>query len=85
MFHVSFDEKVGEEIVIGSNINIKVTAILGVKVRIAISAPKEVVVDRKEVHQKRKNLISDKPVLTPASISNAGDLSLIGRETGPRF
>jgi carbon storage regulator len=45
--------KVGEEIVIGNDIRIKVIAIDGEKVRIGISAPKEVIVDRQEVHDKR--------------------------------
>ena len=44
--------KVGEEIVIGSNIRIKVVAIHGEKVRIGITAPKDVTVDRQEVHDR---------------------------------
>jgi len=48
--------KVGEEIVLGDHIHIKVLAIRGGdKVRIGISAPKEVVVDRQEVYEARKN------------------------------
>jgi carbon storage regulator len=46
--------KVGEEIVIGTNIQITVVAIKGEKVRIGITAPKEVVVDRQEIHEIRK-------------------------------
>jgi carbon storage regulator len=45
--------KVGEEIVIGDNIRIKVVAVLGGKVRIGIVAPKDVTVDRQEVHDRR--------------------------------
>jgi carbon storage regulator len=51
--------KVGEEIVIGNNIHLMVVAIKGDKVRIGISAPKEVVVDRLEVHEKRQNLLNE--------------------------
>jgi carbon storage regulator len=45
--------KVGEEIVIGDNIRIKIVDIRGGKVRIGIVAPKDVAVDRKEIHEKR--------------------------------
>jgi carbon storage regulator len=48
--------KVGEEIVIGDNIRIKVVAVLGGKVRIGIVAPKDVTVDRQEVHDRRLEL-----------------------------
>ena len=47
--------KVGEEIVIGTNIRITVAAIKGENVRIGISAPIDVVVDRQEVHESRNN------------------------------
>ena len=45
--------KVGEEIVIGDDIHLMVVAIEGGKVRIGVSAPQEVVVDRQEVHEKK--------------------------------
>lgn len=62
--------KVGEEIVIGDNIRIVVVGIQANKVRIGISAPNDVVVDREEIHHKRRHSISDVPVhsLTPASL-----------------
>jgi carbon storage regulator len=47
--------KVGEEIIIGNDIHVMLVAIQGDKVRLGVSAPKEVVVDRQEVHQKRRN------------------------------
>lgn len=46
--------KIGQEIVIGDNIRLVVVAVHGENVRIGISAPKEVVVDRQEVHEQRK-------------------------------
>lgn len=46
--------KVGEVIVVGSNIRITVVAVKGEKVRIGISAPKDVTVDRQEIHDKRQ-------------------------------
>jgi carbon storage regulator len=58
--------KLGEEIVIGDKIHIAVVAIKGERVRLSINAPKEVVVDRQEVHEKRKNSFSGERVLTPA-------------------
>ena len=45
--------QVGEEIVIDGNIRVIVTAVKGNKVRLGISAPPSVPVDRKEVHERR--------------------------------
>jgi carbon storage regulator CsrA len=45
---------VGEEIVIGNDIHITVVAVKGEKVRLGVTAPKDVVVDRGEVHESRK-------------------------------
>ena len=46
--------KVGEEIIIGDNIRVVVVAVKGENVRIGISAPKDVVVDRQEIHEQRR-------------------------------
>ncbi|HJZ93487.1 MAG TPA: carbon storage regulator [Gemmataceae bacterium] len=46
--------KVGEEIVIDDRIRITITAIKGDRVRVGVTAPLEVPVDRAEVHQKRQ-------------------------------
>jgi carbon storage regulator len=46
--------KIGQEIVIGGDIRIKVVAIEGGRVRIGIVAPKDVVVDRQEIYDRRK-------------------------------
>ena len=67
---------VGEEIVIGDNIHITVVAIRGDNVCIGISAPKEVVVDRQEVHEKRKNSFSEGPVIPPTPTSVIGTMPL---------
>jgi carbon storage regulator len=53
--------KIGEEIVIGKDIHITVVAIKGEKVRIGVSAPKEVVVDRQEIHEKRNGQLLLQP------------------------
>jgi carbon storage regulator len=42
--------RVGEEIVIADNIRVTVTAVKGDRVRLGITAPPEVRVDRGEVH-----------------------------------
>jgi carbon storage regulator len=47
--------KVGEVIVIGDQIRITPVAIQGDRVRLGITAPKEVVVDRQEVRQRRQD------------------------------
>ena len=45
--------RVGEEIVIDGNIILKVVAIQGDRVRLGITAPPDVAVDRLEVHERR--------------------------------
>ncbi len=45
--------RVGEEIVIANNIHIKVVSIKGDRIRIGITAPENVTVDRAEVHIRR--------------------------------
>ncbi len=54
--------KVGEEIVIGGDIRLAVVAVHGGQVRIGISAPKEFVVDRQEVAEKRNRWFGERPV-----------------------
>lgn len=45
--------KVGDEIVIDGHIRVTIAALKGDRVRVGITAPPEVQVDRAEVHQKR--------------------------------
>ena len=45
--------RVGEEIVINDEIRVRVLAAQGSKVRIGVSAPDSVRVDRREVHERR--------------------------------
>lgn len=47
--------RVGEEIVIGGDIRVTVTAIHGGKVRLGVTAPHVVRVDRHEVHIRRQS------------------------------
>lgn len=54
--------KVAEDIVIGSNIRLKIIKVDGNKVRIGITAPPDVVVDRQEVHDRKQDC--DLPVAT---------------------
>ena len=48
--------RVGEEIVIDGNIRVVVTAVKGDKVRLGISAPPSMAVDRKEVNERRAEI-----------------------------
>jgi cold-inducible RNA-binding protein len=48
--------KIGEDIVIGKDIHVTVVAIKGEDARIGITAPKNVVVDRAEVHKTRPTM-----------------------------
>ena len=45
--------RVGESIIIDSDIRVTVVSVTGEKVRIGIDAPPEVRVDRQEVHERR--------------------------------
>ena len=45
--------RLGEEIVIGGNIRVKVVLVKGDRVRLGISAPASVPVDRSEIHERR--------------------------------
>lgn len=45
----------GEEIVIDGNIRITVVSVKGDRVRIGIEAPPSVVVDRQEIHERRRH------------------------------
>jgi carbon storage regulator len=44
--------KVGEEIIIDGCIRVTITGVKGDKVRIGITAPPEIRIDREEVHQR---------------------------------
>ena len=62
--------KIGEKIIIGDDIHVCVVAVQGDKVRLGISAPRNVVVDREEVHNMRISqglAAKPPPVLTPVS------------------
>jgi carbon storage regulator len=45
--------RVGEEIVIGDNVRVRIVAAQGNKVRLAVSAPRAVRIDRLEVSRRR--------------------------------
>ncbi len=44
---------IGQTIVIGRDISVKVVAIRGGSVRLGIEAPRQVVVDRQEIHDRK--------------------------------
>ncbi len=47
----------GEEIIINDNIRITVVAVKGDRIRIGITAPNNVAVDRAEVHERRTSFV----------------------------
>ena len=51
--------RVGEEIVIDGDIRITVTAVQGERVRIGVTAPDSVRVDRREVSQRRNEFAAE--------------------------
>jgi carbon storage regulator len=46
--------RIGEEIIINGNIRVAITNIVGDNVKIGIAAPKDVPIDRKEIHDRRR-------------------------------
>jgi carbon storage regulator len=46
--------RIGEEIIIHGNISVVIVAIEGGRVRLGVRAPSEVVIDRREIHDRRK-------------------------------
>jgi carbon storage regulator len=57
--------RIDESLVIGTDITVTVLGIKGQQIRLGISAPRDVVIDRAEVH--RRKLLESK--LTPAALS----------------
>jgi carbon storage regulator len=76
----------GEEIIISNNIRITVVAVKGDRVRIGISAPANVPVDRAEIHARRMQFldIPAKPASEAESDSavGLGDMPVTVRSTG---
>lgn len=46
--------RIGEEIIINDTIRVTVVAVKGDRVRLGIEAPRDVTVDRAEIHERRK-------------------------------
>jgi carbon storage regulator len=69
MLMLVLTRRVGEEIVIDGNIRVMVVAVSGEKIRLGISAPPAIFVDRKEVHDRRAEFDSTCNWKQPASVS----------------
>ena len=63
--------RVGEEIIINDNIRVTVVAVKGDRVRLGIVAPRDVTVDRSEVHQRRMQFAG-----VPAGTQGDADVAL---------
>jgi carbon storage regulator CsrA len=57
--------RLGEEIVIAGDIRVTVVAIQGDKVRLGVTAPDAIIVDRAEVHQRRGQFFERAPTSPP--------------------
>jgi carbon storage regulator len=55
--------RTGQEVVIGGNIRIKVTEVSGQRVRLGITAPRDIRVDRAEVDERR---VQSEKLLSPS-------------------
>jgi carbon storage regulator len=68
-----FTRRTGEEIVIDGNIRVSVTAVRGDRVRIGITAPEFVRVDRGEVHERRSaRAEADRGIRSDPNIADSG-------------
>ena len=77
--------RVGEEVVIGDDIQVVVVAVHGDRVRLGVSAPREVVVDRQEVHARRAHPAGQGAALAPTPSGPPADSPLAAREGHPRL
>ena len=59
--------KIGEEIIIDGSIRVTVTSVKGDRVRIGISAPPDVRIDREEVHRRLQEFAEPASMAVPAS------------------
>lgn len=68
--------KPNEEIIIGDNIRITVVEVAPGRVKIGISAPKSVRVDRAEIHEKKQQEASPAPVAveTPSVVNRLAEV-----------
>ncbi len=55
--------RIGEEIIIDNRIRVTIVSIDGGKVRLGISAPPDVRVDRQEVHERRQQFAAEPDVV----------------------
>jgi carbon storage regulator len=53
--------KIGEEIIIDNDIRISVVAVQGDRVRLGITAPKDMRVDRREIYERRRRQLPGEP------------------------
>jgi carbon storage regulator len=50
--------RIGESIVIGNEVRVTVVSVKGDKVRLGVTAPEDVRVDRQEIHERRGNQVT---------------------------
>jgi carbon storage regulator len=72
--------KVGEEIVVDDNIRITVVSLGNGRVKIGVSAPKGIIVDRGEVHERKaaEGMALSEATPAPAMAETAGHNRLTG-------
>lgn len=55
--------RIGEEIIIGDNIRVKIVSIKGDRIRVGIEAPSTVTVDRAEIFARRTEFAETRPAV----------------------
>lgn len=65
-----FTRKVGQSLMIGNEVVVKVLSIDGDQVRVGISAPREIPIHREEVYRAiaRQNELASRPVKLPSDL-----------------
>jgi carbon storage regulator len=81
--------RIGEEIVIGGDIRVRVVAIDGDRVRLGTTAPQSVTVDRLEVHEGHSEFAAERELSPPAAVDSfveslASDLTDVAYRTALR-
>jgi carbon storage regulator len=68
---LALTRRIGEEIVIDGDIRVMVVTVKGDKVRLGISAPASVTVDRSEVHERRREFAYECDWSQPAPVDSS--------------
>ncbi len=67
--------RVGETVMIGDDVTVTVLGVKGNQVRVGINAPKNVIVDREEIHERRMKDIRDEQAKLSENSQNSANMA----------